>query len=93
MLKMLPNCACCDCDLPPTADNAMICSFECTFCVLCVEQKFDGACPNCGGLMCARPTRVGDSLRDNPAAEDRVRRHYEITFVDGEKVITSTVIS
>src|SRR4051794_20070895 len=39
MLALRPNCECCDSDLPPAARNAMICSFECTFCRDCVENK------------------------------------------------------
>src|SRR5918996_574295 len=35
MLKLKPNCECCDRDLPPDSPDAMICSFECTFCAAC----------------------------------------------------------
>jgi len=31
MLILKPNCECCDKDLPPDAEDAVICSFECTF--------------------------------------------------------------
>jgi uncharacterized protein len=31
MLQLRPNCECCDRDLPPASDEAVICSFECTF--------------------------------------------------------------
>jgi hypothetical protein len=30
MLELRPGCECCDRDLPPGADDARICSFECT---------------------------------------------------------------
>ena len=33
MLELRPNCECCDKDLPADATDALICSFECTFCV------------------------------------------------------------
>ncbi len=36
MLEMRPGCECCDVDLPADSDEAMICSFECTFCRWCV---------------------------------------------------------
>ncbi len=49
MLDLRPNCECCDKDLPPSADDAMICTFECTFCRDCVETVLKGVCPNCGG--------------------------------------------
>ena len=39
MLALRPNCECCDKDLPPAAADAMICTFECTFCRDCVETK------------------------------------------------------
>ena len=31
MLLLKPGCECCDIDLPPDSQKAMICSFECTF--------------------------------------------------------------
>ena len=49
MLELRPNCECCDKDLPPGSREAMICSFECTFCLDCVENVLDGRCPNCSG--------------------------------------------
>ncbi|HEX9748758.1 MAG TPA: DUF1272 domain-containing protein, partial [Methylomirabilota bacterium] len=30
MLELRPGCECCDRDLPPGAEDARICSFECT---------------------------------------------------------------
>jgi hypothetical protein len=30
MLKLRPNCECCNQDLPPQSEEALICSFECT---------------------------------------------------------------
>ena len=35
MLELRPNCECCNRDLPAEAADAMICSFECTFCRDC----------------------------------------------------------
>jgi len=35
MLLMKPSCECCDADLPPDSTEAMICSFECTWCRAC----------------------------------------------------------
>ncbi|MDX6564735.1 MAG: uncharacterized protein QOE10_397, partial [Gaiellales bacterium] len=49
MLQLRPNCECCDRDLTPESELARICSFECTFCVDCVEHRLGGICPNCGG--------------------------------------------
>jgi hypothetical protein len=35
--------------LPPKSTDAMICAFECTFSLSCVENILDNVCPNCGG--------------------------------------------
>ena len=47
MLRLRPNCECCNKDLPPKSADAMICSFECTFCRDCTETTVGGRCPNC----------------------------------------------
>ena len=72
MLELRPNCECCDCDLPPESAQARICSFECTFCATCVEQKLGGLCPNCGGELLARPRRPASKLAKNPPSSTRV---------------------
>jgi uncharacterized protein len=56
-LQLRPNCEYCDKDLPPTAAEARICSYECTFCADCVETKLFNVCPNCGGGFAPRPIR------------------------------------
>ncbi len=72
MLELRPNCERCDKDLPPDSDEAMICSFECTFCRNCVEEKLNSRCPNCGGNFVSRPIRSGESLMNNPASTKRI---------------------
>jgi hypothetical protein len=74
MLELRPNCECCDCDLPASSRNAMICTFECTFCVRCATQVLRGVCPNCGGELVRRPVRPADRLLRNPASTKRVVR-------------------
>ena len=71
MLQLRPNCECCDRDLPPAATDAMICSFECTFCRACAEGVLRGRCPNCGGELVRRPVRPADKLAKYPAATER----------------------
>ncbi|MFN7322128.1 MAG: DUF1272 domain-containing protein, partial [Methylobacterium sp.] len=39
MLALRPNCECCDRDLPPSSRQAMICTFECTFCEDCATER------------------------------------------------------
>jgi len=72
MLQLRPNCENCDRDLPPESTQAMICSFECTFCRSCVEGVLEGRCPNCGGEFVARPRRPPEKLAQYPASTERV---------------------
>jgi uncharacterized protein len=72
MLELRPNCECCDKDLPPEASDAMICSFECTFCKNCKDTLLKGTCPNCGGNLVTRPIRPANKLINNPASIKRV---------------------
>jgi len=72
MLELRPNCECCDRDLPPDAEDALICSFECTFCADCAEQVLHGVCPNCGGELVRRPRRPAAKLAANPPSTLRV---------------------
>lgn len=72
MLEMRPDCERCGVDLPANAPGAFICSFECSFCAECADA-LDERCPNCGGELLDRPTRVGDALKREPAST--VRRY------------------
>ena len=56
MLKMKAACEKCDAALQETG-LARICSFECTFCEPC-SATMSNVCPNCGGELVKRPTRV-----------------------------------
>ncbi len=51
-LQLRPNCEYCDKDLPPTAIDARICSYECTFCADCAETKLDNVCPELRRRFC-----------------------------------------
>ncbi|MEM6411947.1 MAG: DUF1272 domain-containing protein [Pseudomonadota bacterium] len=72
MLEMRPSCECCDKDLPPESLEAVICSFECTFCFGCAEGVLAGVCPNCGGGFSPRPMRDTALLEKYPASTKRV---------------------
>ncbi len=76
MLQLRPNCECCDRDLPPQSRDALICTFECTFCADCAETRFVGTCPNCGGDLVRRPIRPQRMLEKYPAATERVRKSH-----------------
>ena len=72
MLDLRPSCECCDRDLPPDAGEARICSYECTFCSDCAENRLGGNCPNCGGELVRRPVRPAAMLTKNPASTTRI---------------------
>jgi hypothetical protein len=57
MLEMKKGCERCAAALPADSVDAMICSFECTFCRGCSMNVFKGICPNCEGELVRRPTR------------------------------------
>jgi hypothetical protein len=69
MLELRPNCECCDKDLAP---DAMICTFECTFCADCAERVLGGVCPNCGRDFSRRTLRPAAMLKKYPATTRRV---------------------
>jgi len=84
VLELRPICENCATDLPPEATDAMICSFECTFCATCVAGVLAGVCPNCAGGFVPRPVRPardwrgGNSLPAFPAARDRRHRPVDV---------------
>ena len=81
-LELRPNCEYCDKDLPPNSTEACICTFECTFCRDCVQNKLQNVCPNCGGGFAPRPIRTsqewrpGLSTAKRPPSTKRVHLHY-----------------
>ncbi len=67
MLEIRPTCENCNKPLPPNATNAMVCSYECTFCTDCVDNVLQNVCPNCGGGFEKRPVRPKEKLIKDPA--------------------------
>lgn len=63
MLELRPNCELCDKHLPPNAEDARICSYECTYCSDCVETRLFNVCPTCGGGFAPRPIRPQKAWR------------------------------
>ncbi len=84
MLELRPTCEHCNRALPPESTEAMICSFECTFCTECKDQHFGDVCPNCGGDLVARPIRPagdrrnGNCLINHPASTVVVHRPKDL---------------
>jgi hypothetical protein len=76
VLELRPNCECCNRDLPPQSTEAMICTFECTFCRSCTDGVLKGRCPNCGGELVRRPIRPADKLAKSPAATKRILKPH-----------------
>jgi hypothetical protein len=67
MLQIKPVCENCGKLLPFDSNEAMICSFECTFCKECVDHILLNVCPNCGGGFEKRPVRPAALLEKYPA--------------------------
>jgi hypothetical protein len=78
MLELRPSCEHCKKLLPPHSTEAMICSFECTFCTDCVNTLLGNVCPNCGGGFSQRPVRPardwkGENYLGKYAASTKVK--------------------
>jgi hypothetical protein len=67
MLELRPSCEGCGKSLPPNASDAMICTYECTFCEVCALTTLRNVCPNCGGNFQHRPIRTRAQLEKHPA--------------------------
>lgn len=76
MLEMRQFCECCGKNLAPDSAEAIICSFECTFCTECAENVLHGDCPNCGGELAKRPSRSAKLLVKNPPSTARIVKEY-----------------
>ncbi|MFV9549915.1 DUF1272 domain-containing protein [Algibacter sp. PT7-4] len=68
MLEIRPTCENCNKALPYNSREAMICTFECTFCKDCVHHILQHVCPNCGGGFEKRPIRPSKLLKKYPVS-------------------------
>ena len=84
MLELRPSCEHCNKSLPPESAEAMICTFECTFCSDCVKDILENVCPNCGGGFSSRPIRPINNLKDGnclqkyPASSEAVVKLVDV---------------
>jgi hypothetical protein len=78
MLEIRPSCEHCDKALPFDAEEAMICTFECTFCADCVANVLEQVCPNCGGGFEKRPIRPQGLLEKYPVSIKRVHKVVDL---------------
>lgn len=69
MLDIKPICENCGKPLPNGSTDAMICTFECTFCKDCVDGVLFNVCPNCGGGFERRPVRPSHLLEKHPVSK------------------------
>lgn len=72
MLEIRPNCEHCNKELLNTATDAMICSFECTYCRECALEVFENVCPSCSGNFVARPIRSKKMIEKYPASTKQI---------------------
>ena len=78
MLEIRPVCENCGKDLPPDNTEAMICSFECTFCENCVNTILHNVCPNCGGGFEKRPVRPKEKLIKYPSKAETYHKRVDL---------------
>ena len=78
MLEIRPTCEHCNKALPFDAEDAMICTFECTFCLECVENVLEHVCPNCGGGFEKRPIRPEALLKKYPVSIKVVHKPVDL---------------
>jgi uncharacterized protein len=85
MLEIRTNCEHCNKPLPNDSSEAMICSFECTFCSDCVTNVLENVCPNCGGGFEKRPTRPSQSLIKNPVKTEIILKPVDLEMFESLK--------
>ena len=73
-LQLRPNCEYCDKDLPPDATDARICSYECTFCADCVENKLAQCLPELRRRLCAAADPAAQEWRPGVCVDQAGRR-------------------
>jgi hypothetical protein len=88
MLEIRQCCENCGKSLPNDSNEAMICTFECTFCIQCVEKILENVCPNCGGGFEKRPTRPNSQLAKYPMRNDKLFNPIELNkYLESNKNI------
>ncbi len=78
MLEIRQNCENCNKALPPNSTDALICTYECTWCTECNDNLLHNVCPNCGGNLEKRPIRPKKELDSNPATDKVVYKPIDM---------------
>ena len=82
MLEIRPNCEHCNKDLPNTSSEAMICSFECTYCKKCAIEIFKNVCPSCSGNFVERPIRPSIMVEKYPVSTKRIYKPKDLDKIE-----------
>nr|WP_282040993.1 DUF1272 domain-containing protein [Winogradskyella flava] len=77
MLEIRTVCEHCGKSLPNNSKEAMICSFECTYCKTCAQELFENVCPSCGGNFQPRPIRPKEMLVKYPPSIKKILSRKE----------------
>lgn len=77
MLEIRPTCEHCNKSLPFDSTEAMICTFECTFCADCVTL-LNEVCPNCGGGFEKRPIRPKHLIKKYPVSTKIIHKPVDL---------------
>lgn len=72
MLEIRPNCEHCNKGLPSNSTEAMICTFECTYCKTCAVTLFENVCPSCSGNFVERPIRRSKMVKKYPVSTKKI---------------------
>lgn len=78
MLEIRPTCENCNKSLPFDSQEAMVCTFECTFCKNCVDDILQQVCPNCGGGFEKRPIRPVELLNKYPTSTKIIHKPVDL---------------
>ena len=78
MLDIRSTCENCNRSLPHDSSEAMICTFECTFCKECVENVLQQVCPNCEGGFEKRPIRPQNLLNKYPVSTKIIHKPVDV---------------
>lgn len=87
MLEIRPNCEHCNKDLPNSSTEAMICSFECTYCKTCAINLFENVCPSCAGNFVSRPIRPQKAIANYPSSELRVHKPKDLKAAQSKSTL------
>ena len=79
MLEIRTCCEHCGKDLPNQSTEAMICSFECTYCRDCAIGIFSNVCPGCDGNFEKRPIRPKRHLLKNALSNQRIYKPKDLS--------------